>query len=211
MLRSLLIAGAAVAGCLSLLLVAGCIIRPEPPPQPPPPPPYGTNPYANAYGNPTPPPGDGGAGSTVLTEEEAKASIMAYIQGPRVAKMTQGFEFLAEMWSPERVVSGTDSASLKFEVAVEKGSCVRLIAVADPGIPKLDMYLYGDMDGTVLLDRDVSNDNYPVVSYCSPQEGAIVAETRAETGSGWFLIHVYSKKDDGTVKRTMDVVESTTP
>ena len=120
MLRFLSIAGAAVVGCLCLLLVAGCIIRPEPPPQPPPPPPYGTNPYANAYGNPTPPPGGGGAGTAVLTEEEAKASIMAYIQGPRVAKMTQGFEFLAEMWSPERVMSGTDSASLKFEVAVEK-------------------------------------------------------------------------------------------
>ncbi len=211
MFRILSIAAAVVAGCLCLLFVGGCIIRPDPPPQAPPPPPYGKNPYATAYGNPTPPPGQPGTGSPVLTEQEAKSSIMAYVQGPRVAKMTQGFEFLAEMWSPERVVAGTDSASLKFEVAVEKGACVRLIAVADPGIPKLDMYLFGDMDGTVLLDRDVSNDNYPVVSYCSPQEGAIVAETRAESGSGWFLIHVYSKLDDGTVKRTMDVVESTAP
>lgn len=211
MLRILSIAGTAAAGSLCLILVAGCIIRPEPPAKPPPPPPYGTNPYTTAYGKPTTPAGTGGTSTAPLTEEEAKSSIMAYIQGPRVAKMTQGFEFLAEMWSPERVVAGTDSASLTFEVAVEKGSCVRLIAVADPGIPKLDMYLYGDTEGSVLLDRDVSNDNYPVVSYCSPQEGAIVAETRAESGSGWFLIHVYSKPDDGTVKRTMDVVESTTP
>lgn len=209
MFRIIATAGAAFAALLVLVMAAGCIIRPEPPPKPPPPPPYGTNPYTTAYGTP-PPPGPSGSGP-VLTEDEAKASIKAYMQGPRVAKMTQDFEFLAEMWSPERVEAGTESATLKFEVVVEKGSCIRLIAVADPGVPKLDMFLYGDQEGAVLLDRDVSNDNYPVVSYCSAQEGAIVAETRAENGAGWFLIHVYSKPDDGTVKRTMDVVESTTP
>jgi hypothetical protein len=198
-----------VAALVIVVLGVACIIRPEPPPQPPPPPPYGTNPYVGGYGDPTT--GGGGGTGPVLTEDEAKASIMAYMQGPRVAKMTSGFEFLAEQWSPERVVAGTDSASLKFEVAVEKGLCIRLIAVADPGIPKLDMYLFGDEKGAVLLDRDVSNDNYPVVSYCSPQEGSIFAETRAESGAGWFLIHVYSKADDGTVKRTMDVVESAAP
>jgi hypothetical protein len=210
MMRKTLIIGVAVAAIAGLLLAAGCIIRPEPKPKPPPPPSYGTHPYQTTYGDPA------GTGKTdiptaPLTEGEAKASIQAYMKGPRVAKMTSGFTFLAEMWSPERVEAGTESATLKFEVAVEKGSCVRLIAVADPGIPKLDMYLFGDMDGNVLLDRDVSNDNYPVVSYCSAQEGAIVAETKAESGAGWFLINVYSKADDGTVKRTMDVVESAAP
>lgn len=211
MLKKLSCTMPALGLAVCMLMSAACIIRPDPPPKPPPPPPYGTNPYAAGHGNPTPPGPGGTAVGPVLTEQEAKASIQAYMQGPKVSKMTQGFEFLAEIWSPERVEAGAEAASLKFEVAVEQGSCVRLIAVADPGISKLDMYLFGDMEGTVLLDRDVSNDNYPVVSYCSPQEGAIVAETIAEVGAGWFKIHVYSKPDDGTVKRTMDVVESTTP
>lgn len=208
-LASLLPAGAA------LVFTAACIIRPTPPADPtPPPPPYGANPYA--AGGTTGNPGTTGAtnpGSPppVLSEEDAKASIQAYMQSEKVAKMTQGFTLLAEQWAPERVEAGTDAALLQFEVFVEKGSCIRLIAVADPGIPKMDMYLYGDLSGSMLLDRDIANDNYPVVSYCSPQEGTIVAETRVESGAGWFLIHVYSKPDDGTVKRTMDVVESGAP
>jgi hypothetical protein len=196
-----------------MLLQAACIIRPTPPPSPPPP--YGTNPYATGVGT-TPPPGGGGTGVAttpppVLTEQEAKYSIAAYMQGERVAKMTQGFTLLAEQWVPEKVTAGTDEASLQFEVFVEQGTCIRLVAVADPGVPKLDMYLYGDASQSVLLDRDISNDNYPVVSFCSSQDGTIIAETKVESGAGWFLINVYSKVNDGTVKRTMDVVESGAP
>ncbi len=200
----------ACAGVL-VLLEASCIIRPAPvPPPAAPPPPYGTNPYVSTYGTPVPPAGTN-TPPPVLTEEQAKQSILAYMQGERVTKMTNGFALLAEQWAPEQVTAGTEAASLQFEVFVEKGTCIRLIAVADPGIPKLDMYLYGDSSGNVLLDRDIADDNYPVVSFCSPQDGTIVAETRVEIGTGWFLINVYSKPDDGTVKRTMDVVESAAP
>ena len=203
------IIGAGIVASGMMLVFAGCIIRTTPDPDPtPPPPPYGSNPYMEGGGS-----GTGGTetGGTPLTEEEAKQSIVNYMQSERVTKMTQGFDFLAEQWSPSRVEAGTDSATLRFEVAVEKGVCMRLIAVADPGIPKLDMYLYGDADSTVLLDRDIADDNYPVVSFCPSQDGSIFAETSAEAGAGWFLIHVWSKTDDGTVKRTMEVVEGSAP
>jgi hypothetical protein len=208
--------GAALLGTLAAILVtAACIIRPTPKPEPAtPPPPYGTHPYASGSGTSGQPPGTGTAPVSppqALTEEEARQAIIDYMQSEKVAKMTQGFTLLAEQWAPEKVEAGTEAASLQFEVFVEEGTCIRLVAVADPGIPKLDMYLYGDASGTVLLDRDIANDNYPVVSFCSAQDGTIVAETRVESGAGWFLIHVYSKPDDGTVQRTMDVVESSSP
>jgi len=206
MARPSMIASACITAVVVAALGEACIIRPAPPPQPTPPPPYGTNPYVT-YGGGTPAPPGGTVPTTTLTEEEAKSEIAAYMQGPRVLKMTQGFELLAEQWAPGRADAATESATLSFEVAVEKGYCTRLVAAADSGIPNLDMYLFGDVEGTMLLDRDVAKDNYPVVSYCSAQDGSVVGEVRVVSGAGWFLINVYSKKDDGTVKRTMDVVE----
>ncbi len=208
--RTAIIAVSLSLAAMVLAGIAGCIIRPAPPPQPAVSPPYGVNPYTTGYGTGTGGP-SGPAPAPMLTEEQAKASIAAYMKGDRVAKMTMGFEFLAEQWSPQRVVAGTESGSLKFEVSTEKGYCTRLIAAADPGIPNLDMYFYQDEEGKALLDRDIATDNYPVVSYCATQSGSIYAETRAVSGAGWFVIHVYSKADDGTVKRTMEVVEGFHP
>jgi hypothetical protein len=66
------------------------------------------------------------------------------------------------------------------------------------------MYLY---DGNKLLDRDIGADTFPVVSTCFKSDQEIKLVLKVDEGSGWFVVRVFSKDNDGTVKTTMEAVE----
>jgi hypothetical protein len=193
--------------CAILIPGQGCSSPPPPSPEsiPAPPPAYGQDPFQTGSSAATGMTGSGVLSSGVYTapqpmsEEEAKSYIQNALES-RSAQLAKGFDEEGEIAS-EKVNAGEEK---HFAVMASKGRCMRLIAVADAGIPKLDMYLY---DGKKLLDRDIGMDNYPVVSSCFKKDKEVMLVLKVGAGTGWFVVRVYSKEDDGTVKKTMDAVE----
>jgi hypothetical protein len=190
-----------------LFLTLGC--SPPPPPSgppPQPPPAYGPDPFqTGAAVGPTAGVGIGVGGIALppkaLTQKEAEAYIGKTID-ERQAQLAKGFTLEGEI-SSDRIAAGDEKA---FAVVASKGGCLRILAVSDPGVPQIDLYLY---DGETLLDRDVALDNYPVVSSCFDKDKEVKLALKVVSGSGWFVIRVFSKKNDGTVKKTMDAMEKT--
>ena len=179
-----------------LATIVGC----SPPPPPtgpvaPPPPAYGADPYQlNAAS------GSGVALKPAeLSQKEAEAYIGKAID-ERQEQLAKNFTLEGEI-SSDKVKAGDDKG---FAVVASKGGCLRILAVSDPGLPQIDLYLY---DGETLLDRDVAPDNYPVVSACFTEDKEVKLVLKAIAGSGWYVIRVFSKKDDGTVQKTMDAME----
>lgn len=184
-----------------LFLTIGC----SPPPPPtgpvgPPPPAYGADPYQLNAST-----GSGGTGAGLvvqpkeLTQKEAEAYIGKAID-ERQAQLAKNFTLEGEI-SSDKVKTGDEKG---FAVVASKGGCLRILAVSDPGLPQIDLYLY---DGGTLLDRDVAPDNYPVVSSCFKEDKEVKLVLKVLAGSGWYVIRVFSKKDDGTVQKTMDAME----
>ncbi len=197
---------ALIVGIASTLGLAGCAGPPPLPPDqiPAPPPVYGSDPYQiQSAGAPgagvTAVVPDTGAPAEAMTQEQAMAHISQSIE-TRSAQLAKGFDEEGEI-SSDKVTVGDEK---RFAVTGMKGRCLRMLAVADPGITKLDMYLY---DGETLLDRDIGNDNYPVVSACFKKDIEVTLAVKVESGTGWFMVKVFSKKNDGTVKTTMEAVE----
>jgi hypothetical protein len=191
----------------STLGLAGCAGPPPLPPEkiPAPPPVYGSDPYqtgsALAPGaGVTVVPTEGGTPAETMTPEQAMAHITESIE-KRTEQLAKGFKEEGEI-SSDKVSMGDEK---RFAVTGMKGRCLRMLAVADPGIPKLDMFLF---DGETLLDRDIGNDNYPVVSACFKKDIEVTLAVKIESGTGWFVVKVFSKKNDGTVKTTMEAVEN---
>jgi hypothetical protein len=190
---------------LFLVPILGC--SPPPPPSGPPsepPPAYGPDPFqTGAAVGPTTGIGIGGMvpAPAVLTQKEAEAYIGKTID-ERQAQLAKGFTLEGEI-SSDKIAAGDEKA---FAVVASKGGCLRILAVSDPGVPQIDLYLY---DGETLLDRDVAVDNYPVVSSCFDKDKEVKLVLKVVSGSGWFVIRVFSKKNDGTVKKTMDAMEKT--
>jgi hypothetical protein len=191
-----------------VLMMSGCASAPPPlPPDqiPAPPPVYGSDPYQTGTANATLPVGGvltgtgGQVGGTAMTQEQASAWIKDAID-KKSEELAKGFTLEGEIAS-DKV---TAAAEKKFAVTGVKGTCLRMIAVADPGITKLDTYLY---DGDKLLDRDIGEDTFPVVSTCFKSEKEIKLIIKVDEGSGWFVVRVFSKDNDGTVKTTMEAVE----
>jgi hypothetical protein len=186
-----------------LAAIVGC--SPPPPPSgpvAPPPSAYGADPYQlNAASGS----GAGGTGSGAvlkpaeLSQKEAEAYLGKAID-ERQEQLAKNFTLEGEI-SSDKVKAGDEKG---FAVVASKGGCLRILAVSDPGLPQIDLYLY---DGETLLDRDVAPDNYPVVSSCFKEDKEVKLVLKAVAGSGWYVIRVFSKKDDGTVQKTMDAME----
>jgi hypothetical protein len=195
-----------IVGIASTLWLAGCAGPPPLPPDqvPAPPPVYGLDPYqtqsagasGGGVGIVVP---DTGTPAVAMTKEQAMAHITQSIE-ERSAQLAKGFEEEGEI-SSDKVSMGDEK---RFAVTGMKGRCLRMLAVADTGIPKLDMYLY---NGETLLDRDIGDDNYPVVSACFKKDIEVTLAVKVDSGAGWFMVKVFSKKNDGTVKTTMEAVE----
>ena len=146
------------AGPVAILafMASGCASAPPPlPPDqiPAPPPVYGSDPYQTGTANATLPVGGVltgtgvQGGGTAMTQEQSGAWIKDAID-KKSEELAKGFTLEGEIAS-DKVTAATEK---KFAVSGGKGACLRMIAVADPGIAKLDMYLY---DGDKLLDRDI--------------------------------------------------------
>jgi len=181
---------------------------------PPPPPAYGEDPYQEATAKAAPAPAQtvaplkgkitimniGGAAPVPppvkLSETEATA-YMKNIVHSLSAKILAGFQLEGEI--PATLIeTGKDK---QFAVTVGEDTCIRILVVADPGVSKIETFLF---EGESVLDRDTSKELYKVVSACSGDDKDVVLMLKAAAGSGWFMVWVYSKQDDGTVKKTMD-------
>ncbi len=180
-------------------------LPPPPPTQTLPelPPAYGSDPYQTSSSVPPVTPTVAGLNmplTPVLTQKEAAAYITMTLD-ERQVDLTGGFSFEGEIFS-DKVSAGEEKS---FAVSATKDNCLRIIAASDPGIPHIDLYLY---DGKNLLDRDIAPDNYPVVSSCFDEDKEVKLVLKVMKGTGWFGIRVFAKANDGTVKKTMEAVES---
>jgi hypothetical protein len=80
--------------------------------------------------------------------------------------------------------------SRSFEHPVAMGTCYTWIAVGDSGQADLDLSVR--LDG-VLMAADDAPDDWPIVQYCAPTDGAARIDLVMYAGSGGFAFNTYQR------------------